>query len=299
LILGASLLAIPLGANLFLGFTYSVHIGGEVKQPQRSQVVGIMSVLAIAGVFMAISTQLFYRMVGNEFLHAMSFVFADAPDLLAFAVEPTVPFLVGVASGSPVINFIGQLGLVFWVFLLLVSFIVAGIRTMFAYSFDRLMPEALAKVNRNGVPWVSAIVVGVFSVISLYMFVFTDFFTLILNTMAIQMIVFIVVGIVAMLFPTRLKSVYDAAPAFVRTKVFGIPLISIAGLVHALFSLAIFLIIYFTPAFATFVGPTGLQSNLFMIGLFVFGFVYYFVARAIRRGQGIDIDLLWKELPPE
>jgi amino acid transporter len=297
--LGASLLAVPLGVNLFLGFTYSVHIGGEVKQPRRSQLIGILGVLALTTVVMALSVQAFYNMVGIKFLHAMSYVFAQAPDQLAFAVEPTVPFLVGIGSRSVAVNVLGQLGLVFWVFLLLVSFIVASIRVTFAYSFDRLLPEALTQVNRFGVPWVSAVAVGVVSVVTLYLFVFTEFFTLILNTMAIQMLVFAVVGVVAALFPSRLTAIYEAAPAFVRRRVLGVPLISIAGIVHALFSLAIFLVIYFSPAFATFVGPTGLQANLFMIGLFAVGFVYYFIARAVRKSQGIDLDLLWKELPPD
>ena len=37
----------------------------------------------------------------------------------------------------------------------------------------------------------------------------------------------------------------------------------------------------------------------FMGGIVVFGLVVYYGAKFIRRGQGIDIDLVYRELPPE
>jgi hypothetical protein len=37
----------------------------------------------------------------------------------------------------------------------------------------------------------------------------------------------------------------------------------------------------------------------FMGGIIVVGLVVYYGARAIRRRQGVDIDLVYRELPPE
>ena len=36
-----------------------------------------------------------------------------------------------------------------------------------------------------------------------------------------------------------------------------------------------------------------------MGGIVVVGLVVYYVARFLRRRQGVDIDLVYKELPPE
>jgi hypothetical protein len=36
-----------------------------------------------------------------------------------------------------------------------------------------------------------------------------------------------------------------------------------------------------------------------MGGIVVFGLVVYYGAKLIRRGQGVDIDLVYRELPPE
>ncbi len=33
--------------------------------------------------------------------------------------------------------------------------------------------------------------------------------------------------------------------------------------------------------------------------LFVFGFAFYYIAKAIRKGQGRDLSLVYKQIPPE
>jgi hypothetical protein len=35
------------------------------------------------------------------------------------------------------------------------------------------------------------------------------------------------------------------------------------------------------------------------IGVFVVGAIWYFVARAVRRGQGVDMDARFDEIPIE
>ncbi len=41
------------------------------------------------------------------------------------------------------------------------------------------------------------------------------------------------------------------------------------------------------------------HSNYIIGGIVVVGLVVYFGAKYIRRSQGVDIDLVYKELPPE
>jgi hypothetical protein len=37
----------------------------------------------------------------------------------------------------------------------------------------------------------------------------------------------------------------------------------------------------------------------FMLLIVVVGLAVYYIARAVRRSQGIDLDLVYRELPPE
>ena len=54
------------------------------------------------------------------------------------------------------------------------------------------------------------------------------------------------------------------------------------------------------PALALYGNPDNIWwIPVFMGGIVVFGLVVYYVSRYIRRGQGIDIDLVYRELPPE
>jgi hypothetical protein len=38
---------------------------------------------------------------------------------------------------------------------------------------------------------------------------------------------------------------------------------------------------------------------VFLAGTAAFGLLVYYVAKAVRRSQGVDVDLVYKELPPE
>jgi hypothetical protein len=50
------------------------------------------------------------------------------------------------------------------------------------------------------------------------------------------------------------------------------------------------------PAFS---GPTGSEAVLFVIGVYLAGVVWYLVARALNKRRGVDLDLLYREIPPE
>ena len=38
---------------------------------------------------------------------------------------------------------------------------------------------------------------------------------------------------------------------------------------------------------------------IFMGALVVVGLLIYFIARAVRKAQGVNLDLIYRELPPE
>jgi hypothetical protein len=38
---------------------------------------------------------------------------------------------------------------------------------------------------------------------------------------------------------------------------------------------------------------------VFMGGIVIVGLLIYYIARAVRRSQGVDLDLVYQELPPD
>lgn len=74
----------------------------------------------------------------------------------------------------------------------------------------------------------------------------------------------------------------------------GVPVMSIFGAAGAV---ALSPILYFILTQPNISGMTTLGAA-FILGIYLFGMVCY-VARAYRRNRGLDIDLAFKEIPPE
>jgi hypothetical protein len=107
----------------------------------------------------------------------------------------------------------------------------------------------------------------------------------------------VIVGIAAVVFPTKRPDLYKASPA--NVKVLGIPLLYIVA------PLSIVVMAFLTwctlayPALAIGTTANYWWVPAFMGMIAVVGLVVFYVSKFVRRGQGIDIDLVYKELPPE
>jgi len=108
--------------------------------------------------------------------------------------------------------------------------------------------------------------------------------------------IFLVPSIAAMVFPFRRKELFQGAPDITKKKIAGIPLVSISGAILFVLLMVAIVYGYLTPAFS---GPTTLPAILISSGFFIVGLVIFFVVRAYRRSRGIDMDRIYREIPPE
>ena len=146
-----------------------------------------------------------------------------------------------------------------WNFLLL--FVIATVitRNLFAWSVDRILPDAVTKVDRRfHSPWVATLIVIVASEILLVLYVFTTFFQEVSNYIVLYSIAFWATSFAAILLPYRRPEIYQSAPAFVRRKVGGVPVLVLFGVGNfILFSLVLYSA-FKLPAFS---GPTGTRRG--------------------------------------
>src|SRR5918997_2276187 len=98
--LGALLLAVPIGYYIYIGFTYSTYIGGEVKEPARTQPRMIAATLAFAAVMYLLCLWRFYEIVGQDFINSVVFLNDDSP----LPVDPVLNLFAGIMTGSTVLN---------------------------------------------------------------------------------------------------------------------------------------------------------------------------------------------------
>jgi amino acid transporter len=174
------------------------------------------------------------------------------------------------------------------------------IRTMFAWSFDRLLPEKLSEVNeRTHSPvWAIWVEMVIITAMLIWSIATTDFITWLTLGVLAGVVTVIIVAIAALVFPTRRRDLYQASPA--NVKFLGIPVLYI---VAPLSILCMLFLVWCTVAYPALV-MMGNTANIWWIPAFigmivVVGLVVYFGAKFIRRSQGVDIDLVYKELPPE
>ncbi len=292
-----ALLAIPIGYWIYIGFTYSAYVGGEVKQAAKTQPRMIIATLGVAYLIYMLVFWRYYDVVGREFTNSVVYLDGNTDEGAGLPVSPVVNFFTGIMTDSSVLNVLMGLSFILWHALLLPVIGMICTRNLFAWSFDSLMPPQLARVSeKNRAPWVAALVIIAIATVLLALYVFTSFFTIVVNYIVIFSVAFWIASFAAILLPYRRPELFNEAPQGVRRRIAGIPLITLLGIGNLVLFTLILIASFKTPAFS---GPTGGRAIAFVVGIYVVGAVLYFVSRAVRRRRGVDHDLLYKEIPPE
>ena len=290
------ILALPLGYWVYIGFTYSAYVGGEVKEPQKTQSYAILASLAFGFILYLAVMGAYYVVVGTQFNNAAAFLEYNT-SVNPLPVAGVLNFFASLLSSNALLLVLMDISFFLWYYLLLFVMFTICVRNLFAWSFDQITPVWLTKVTqKTRSPWSATVTVAVISLILLWASIFTPLFDYIFNYIAIFSIAFWITSFAAILLPYRKPELFAAAPDMVRGKIAGIPLVTIAGVVNLiLFSL----ILYSSFTLPAFSGPVGPTAIAFLLGIYVVGVVIYFVAAGIRRQQGVDLALLYGEIPPE
>ncbi len=286
------------GALLTFGMWswWSVHMSGEIKGgATRKQWYAILWATLIQYAIFIIMTLLLYKTVGQQFIASVNFLSTANPEAYALPAPPYLVLLTSVIPSGFILPFLISFAFIAW--LPLVHFIqfVQPIRAFFAMAFDRVAPSRLADVNeRTHAPITGLIVCTIIGVVCLIWAIFSPtFMTVIVIAGLFGIPPITLVGLSAIVFPYRLKDLYKTSAA--KIEFLGIPLVVIAGVVSILTE-----ILYGYVAYNYLLPKSqwGL-ATIVTISVIVVSAVLYFVAYAVRKKEGIDISLVFKELPPE
>jgi len=238
----------------------------------------------------------YYAVVGTQFNNAAAFLEYNT-SVNPLPVAGVLNFFASLLTSNALLLVLMDISFFLWYYLLLFVMFTICVRNLFAWSFDQITPVWLTKVTqKTRSPWSATVAVGVIALILLWASIFTPLFDYVFNYIAIFSIAFWITSFAAILLPYRKPELFAAAPDIVRSKIAGIPLVTIAGVVNLiLFSL----ILYSSFSLPAFSGPVGPIAIAFLLGIYIVGVVIYFIAAGIRRGQGVDLNLLYGEIPPE
>jgi len=292
---GAALMALPLGYWMFLGFTNSAYLGGEIKEPQKTQSYAMIGALLSGFILYIIIFLAYYNIVGLDFNNSLAYlIYFDQSPL---PTDGVMNFFAGLLTNSVFLIIVMGISFFLWFFLLEFTIVTVCVRNIFSWSIDRLAPEWLTKVNsKTRAPSNATIFVGIMGIILLAGSIFTTFLSEISNFIATWAIAFWITSFSAILLPFRRKELFEASPPSVQRKVFGIPLVTIAGI----FNLVLFtLVLYAAFTLPLYSGPLGPAALAFIFGVYVVGIIIYLIVAGIRKKQGVDLNLLYGEIPPE
>lgn len=89
------------------------------------------------------------------------------------------------------------------------------------------------------------------------------------------------------------REVYEASLARIEEK--GLPVMTITGILG---SIDLGYITYRVVVAADYGANSPISMAMF-VGVFVIGAIWYFVARAVRKSQGVNMDARFEEIPVE
>ena len=277
-----------------VGAAFSIAIGGEIKSVGKSQTVAMLGAVLIATVVWIATVWLAYKVFGFEFLGTAVYN-AVLGTGITTPTDPSVALLTGILTQSPLITVLTSLGLALWMWMWIPAMHTFGVRAVVAWSFDRVAPAPLAKISETyHTPLVAITVTTIFNLICMALFVFTPWFSKIVILIEAAVLAWSVVLLAGVFFPYKRPELYEKSPLAGKT-VFGLPIMTVGCFLGFLAAQFYFWTLFFDPNAA---GHDPTQVAI-VVGVFVIGLAFYYVMKMIRRSQGIDVTLAFKEIPIE
>lgn len=294
--LGGTFAVLPWAISLYFGYTYIVYPAGEVKSAGRTVLLSTVISLFVFGLIFLAAWLGLIHLVGLDFAQASGWLGqTDAAKAAKISNVPLTPngfaFLMMSDPVSKIL--LGLLGI--WTVALELMGVLIVSRMLFALSFDRLLPSVITYVSpKSNSPVVAVAVAMVLMFLALLAGIYTGFSTAFRNGFLIFFVVEILSSIAAILMPWLKPELYAAAPKPFGAKWFGLPPITVAGVLALIVWVVLFIQSATSPSQAyDWVSVTTLAIAAFG------GLILYGISTVNLRRRGTDLSLALRELPPE
>ncbi|HYW00467.1 MAG TPA: amino acid permease [Candidatus Acidoferrum sp.] len=268
---------------------------GEIKGAGSWK--GLLRVYLIGGAFTAFCLIIpemygFQQALGAPFLNAIaSQPYTGVP---ALSYYPSMGILTLMTTDSPLIMFVASIGYIAAGYFMVGIEITNGSRYLLASSIDGVTPAFLSSPNKRFRAPVNAIIVNV-----IFFIIFAALVTLQPSQLAFWTSIAVWTGVVlwlgtdlaAIFFPYTNPSIYKASPV---AKYKG--LLQICGAI--IWALTLFILIGYEviPELELLIGP---YAILFLVVYIAAPVIWYFVFKRHQMKKGIDLGLVYHEIPPE
>ena len=103
-------------------------------------------------------------------------------------------------------------------------------------------------------------------------------------------------GLAGIALPFFRKNLFENAPPITKKKIGGVPLVSLLGLYAVVLLVAMFIAALANPVAVGAFSEVTIGTIIVALAL---GLIFYFGMKAYHARRGMDISLVFKEVPPE
>ena len=289
-----TLAGLNMGFWIFYGYYIPTFFAGEVKQTDTTLLAGSWSSLLVTWAIFVLGALLLQRLVPLQWLAAESYLSNIGYE---GRTMPWITFYAAILKPSfPLVLLVA----VAWIYTLInlaQTYFFYCSRIIFAWSFDRLIPEAVSYIHpKLRSPIIAILIITIIGEIgiidaatggvmgALLNFVFFAVFTLLIPVLAMT------------LFPYLKPDLYQSASAAVRRSIGKVPVITIVGVITLAYLLWMIIASFLYPAVG---GRIGSGTLITLAAFFLSGIAVFYIARAYRlRKEGIDINWTFSSVPP-
>jgi amino acid transporter len=314
--LGAVFLVIPYLVFVNLWPNWGATLYGEVRGATDFKrnisgmgwalgVFTLLGIILLYAIKQTIGWDFYMQANGAWWNYAWGFV-PDAPP--AIPVWPYPVLLAVFLTTNRIVQFIVIVLMSLWWFGWSGTVFLSSTRVIFAAAFDRLLPEKVAEVDeRTGTPIYALVLMVVPSILIAYLYNYNiaNFYSLTLCSTLVIAVTFFGTTIAAIILPYKKPELYKASP-IAQYNVFGIPLITVSGVIFGGFLIFLFYQWILDPNAMYGIGYSinengykNLTSLEYMGANYVLAAIIYFGFKAYRKSKGIDLNKVQAEIPVE
>lgn len=227
--LRAALHALPIAFLCFVGFNYSVYLGGEVRRPLRSQTIGIIFALLVGLVAFLALMGGYQNLVGKDFISALG-IGGAVLEKSGIPSTSTSLFVGLMLPKGSYLNVIMQSCNILWFVSVPIVILQVCVRNVMAWSSDEMFFGAMLKrTKRTLQPWVAVLLVA--GVAELWMLISVPFGLSLVGAATLLAVPSALTGSAAFFLPVRRKSFWNNAPPAIKAAtIFGFSIFRLAGL---------------------------------------------------------------------
>ena len=170
-------------------------------------------------------------------------------------------------------------------------------RIIFAWSFDRIIPEKVCYIHpKLHSPIVAIAIIAAIAEIGVIDAAKGGVMGAQLNFVFFAVCTQLVPVLAVTLFPFLKPDLFENASAFVRRKIGKVPVVTIIGSITLCYLLWMLIASFLFPAVG---GRIGIGTLGTLFGFILSGIAVFYIARAYRlKKEGIDINWTFKSIPP-